>query len=461
MPRSADAAALYPPAVETPPEDLNLIGYLMRALANPLRAFPLEAYEAPIVPYKLWHGHLFWVTGPQLVEQVLLTEQPNFIKTEVERRVFEYTLRDGVLTANGQNWRWQRRIAAPLFRHSELLRYVSSMTEAAERRLSAWRQMPSGSMIDMEAEMKEATFDVISSTVLSGCLPEEARLIKWADNAYLDKITWEIVSAVAGLPKWVWHPGKRKMRAAGTKLRQAVAGILERRRREPGGAASADDLLARLMSASDPETGARMPDGSIVDNMTTFLEAGHETTARALAWTLYLLARTPALQDELRAEMLAAAGDATIGPEHMAQLPLTDRVFKEALRLYPSAPFVARVAVKETTLGEHKVPAGSLIIVPIYVIHRHKQLWVDPDRFDPDRFLPEREAIQQRAQYMPFGFGARTCIGNSFALIEATAILGTVLRRTRFEWDGKHMPEPISRVTLRPDGGMPLRVQHL
>ncbi|MBO0766349.1 MAG: cytochrome P450, partial [Hyphomicrobiaceae bacterium] len=208
----------------------------------------------------------------------------------------------------------------------------------------------------------------------------------------------------------------------------------------------------------DPETGAPMSEKQLIDNLITFLAAGHETTAKALTWTLYLLARAPDWQQRLRGEVLAVAGDGPVGAEHLDRLTLTKALLEEAMRLYPPAPFMTRQAASTTGLGDHTVPAGALVVIPVFAVHRHHRLWVDPDRFDPDRFAPEHRSKIARTQFMPFGFGPRTCIGASFAMMEAMAILTTLIRRADFEWDGRHLPEPLSRVTLRPKGGMPLRV---
>jgi cytochrome P450 len=284
-------------------------------------------------------------------------------------------------------------------------------------------------------------------------------LIKRRGSDFLDRISWEVAWALVGLPPWVWHPAKRPMRNAAADLRAAISRIIARRR-APGGAVG-DDLLGRLMAARDPETGEPMSDSQLADNLLTFIAAGHETTAKALTWTLYLLARAPDWQQRVREEVAAVAGVQQIAADHLSRLGVTQRVLKESMRLYPPAPVMTRMTARDVVLDGHALPAGTLLVIPIFVVHRHRRLWEDPDRFDPDRFLPEREAEHLRTQFMPFGFGPRTCIGMSFAMLEATAILATLVRAAAFGWDGRHLPEPVSRVTLRPKGGMPLSVRLL
>jgi cytochrome P450 len=214
----------------------------------------------------------------------------------------------------------------------------------------------------------------------------------------------------------------------------------------------------RLARARDPETGAAMSERHLSDNLLTFLAAGHETTAKALTWALYLLARAPEWQDRIRREVQAVAGAAPVEATHLEHLVVTRAVVEETMRLYPPAPFMARLASTATSLGSAAIAEGAIVMIPIFALHRHRRLWEDPDRFDPERFFPERRKTIARTQFMPFGFGARTCIGSSFAMMEGVAILATLVRGADFEWDGRHLPEPLSRVTLRPKGGMPLRV---
>ena len=163
----------------------------------------------------------------------------------------------------------------------------------------------------------------------------------------------------------------------------------------------------------------------------------------------------------MRAEVDAVARGEAIGPEHLDRLVVTTQVLKEAMRLYPPAPVLTRHVAEPVEIGGQSVGAGTLVVIPIYAVHRHRSLWKDPDRFDPGRFVAGREEARYRTQFMPFGFGPRTCIGMSFAIIEASVLLATLVRGARFAWDGSHAPEPVSRITLRPKGGMPLLVEPL
>jgi cytochrome P450 len=335
---------------------------------------------------------------------------------------------------------------------------VPTMSGEAEAQLARWSASPAGTVQHIDHDMTETTFRVISSTMFAGSADAEADTILRAADKALSSISWDIAAAVVRFPPWLWYPGKHGRRQAGAQLRAAVAAILARRRAE---GMRGDDLLARLARAQDPDTGEPMSEKQLIDNLITFLAAGHETTAKALTWALYLLARAPQWQTRIRDEVLSVAGRDRIGPEHLDRLTTTKAVLEEAMRLYPPAPVMNRQTASAMVLGGKHLTAGANIVIPIYAVHRHRRLWEDPDRFDPERFFPERKAKIARTQFMPFGFGPRTCIGASFAMMEGVAILATLVRGAELAWDGRHLPEPLSRVTLRPKGGMPLRVRVL
>ena len=460
------APPLYPPTVQPPTRELSLPTYIARLIDNPLKVLPKAAYEDPIVFYGFLATRVYWVLAPELIEQVLLTDAATYIKSPLERRVLGPTLGQGMLTAPTATWRWQRKVAAPVFRHQEVVAFVPAMAAAAEVQIEAWaRERTPGHVYeaDIEYAMMTTTFDVIATTILAGCRPEEAATIKAADTAYMGRISWAIAVAVLKLPEWVWYPNKRVMRQAAITVRAGVAAIVDRRREEMArpGAQPPNDILTRLLSARDAQTGEPMSDTMMIDNLATFLEAGHQTTAQALTWALYLLARAPAWQDAGRAEIASVVGSEAIEGRHMSGLAITTRIFKEAMRLYPPVPAIVRSSTQKQTLGETTIPKGGSIVIPVFAVHRHRAYWDDPERFDPDRFLPEREAGRHRAGYIPFGFGPRTCIGMPFATLEGVAILASLLRRCRFHWDGKLAPEPLSQITLHPRGGMRLGVEML
>ncbi len=448
-----DPAALYPPTVEPPPRPLSLPRFLATFVRNPLRALPAGVYQEPIFQYR--GGKVTWVTDPGLVKTVLLDARESFAKTPLEQRVLGPLLGKGILTSDGADWRWQRQTAAPLFRHADVLGYTPAMVAATEPTIAQWRASPPGTTHRIDEQMTRATFRVISDTMLPGGDAYVGPALERANTDYLMPISWPIAYGVLGLPGWMPYPGRAGMRRAEARMRTAVADMVRARRQSP---TDCDDLFARLLRARDPDTGRPMGDEQLVDNLLTFLLAGHETTAKALTWSLYLVARAPAWERRLLDEIASVAGKAPIGPSHVDHLVEVGKFVKEAMRLYPPAPVLTRVATADVELGGVRLAAGSLVVMPIFAIHRHRRLWDDPDRFDPDRFSREREAGYSRYQFMPFGAGPRICIGASFALIEATAMLATFVRAARFEVPPGHVPTPISRVTLRPTGGMPLLV---
>lgn len=451
----AAISSWIPPRVQPPRAALPLWRFLPAFLKNPLRGIPEPVYhEAMFVPSSM-RGRMAWITDPGLVEQVLLRQADKFSKTEVERRIFEPIVGGGILTANGQDWRWQRRLLAPLFRPSELLTFVPQMTVALDHLLARWATDTQGRVRRIDDDMTDLTFDVLTSTLFAGCTEAEGTVLKSATGKYLERTSWEIAFEILQFPKWLWHPYKREMRRAAHDLQSTLTGLVARERTK--GWASGG-LGAKLGAAVDPDTGQSMSDAMIVANLGTFAAAGHETTAKALTWALYLIARVPHWQNQIRDEVARVVGSGVIEARHIDDLVVTRQVLEEAMRLYPPAPVMTRQAIEEVTLGGRTFAAGSLIVIPVYVIQRHRALWERPDEFDPTRFAPERAKTYLRTQFMPFGFGPRICIGMSFAMIEATLLLAGMVRGADFFVDENVAPEPLSRVTLRPRGGMPMRV---
>ncbi len=453
------AQPLYPRTVTPPAEPLSLFRFILRFIENPLLALPQQAYEEWLVAQESANRIIYWVSAPDLIEDLLLRNGDKLIQSPVQKRIFRRALRDGILSADGELWRWQRRTMAPIFRPAEILTYVPVMAAPAEETLVRWRKSAPGSLQQIDEAMTDATFEVIMRTMLKGGVTKEAKIIRETTAQVLKYVTWEMLYGSFRLPEWLPHPASWTLERGARRLRHAVRDIIERRMQEEN-AESANDLLARLMAARDPETGNPMSMERLINNLLTLLEAGHETTSRALSWTLYLLARAPEWQDAIRDEVRSVLGDQPVEGRHIEQLTVTQQVLKEAMRLYPPVPVMSRVATEAFRTGGIDFPQGCVILFPIYCIHRHRQLWDDPERFDPSRFSPERDTYP-RTQYMPFGAGSRICLGASFAMAEATAILATLIRGAIFEWDGIVDPEPVSRVTLQAKGGIALKVRPL
>ena len=449
-------APFYPSTVKAPLEPLKLIPFLLKFINNPLLVIPEAVYREKIIQYGRRVGRVAWVNDPALIKDVLLDRSGLFPITPLQKRVLGSLGGKGVLTSEGAEWRWQRQMAAPLFRHAELLRYVPAMTGAAEAMLATWSGDRSGGYRSIDKDMTSLTFRVISDTVLPGGDEHIGRAIERASGDYFGSISWTFVYRFFNLPWWMPHPGRQRMFRAEKFLRTNVAQLIAARK---ASSAKRNDLFGRLSEAKHPETGEPMSADLLRDSLLTFMMVGHETTAKALTWMLYLLSHSEDWTEKLRDEIETVAGTESIGPQHIDRLQLTQQVVKEALRLYPPVPSITRHAATDLELGGQRILAGTLINIPIFALHRHRSIWRDPDCFDPNRFAPEAEANIARTQFMPFGAGPRTCIGAAFAMIEATAVLATLIRGARYRLKATHLPVPVSRVSLAPRGGMPMQVE--
>jgi cytochrome P450 len=450
-------AAYVPPRVVPPPKPLPFVRAVAKLLENPIEAWPQAVYEQkfwrpPSLGVRGWR--YIYVVDPDAIKDLLLERHGDFSKGEIFQRVLKPALGEGILTAEGAQWRWQRQAAAPAFRHERLLASTPIMTRAAQRTLDRWRAAGAAQR-DVSADMVRATFDVILDSMLSSGegldIEEASREI----TIYLETIARPSLVDVFNLPQWLRLATQPRGARASAYLRRAVAGIVAARR---ASSAPHDDLTAMLMRAVDPDTGRQMSNDDVRDNLITFIAAGHETTALALTWTLYLISQHAETETRLFEEVRRIAGEDPIGPEHIDNLTFTKQVIQESMRLFPPVAVLPRAALRDTAIGGERAEAGTVALVPIYALHRHRLLWDNPDAFDPDRFSPERGAGRHRFAYLPFGGGPRICIGMSFAMIEAVAMLATFVRGARFTHDPDHAIRPLVRVTMRPQGGMPMRV---
>jgi cytochrome P450 len=410
------------------------------------------AIRGGICELPLAAGTVVIVSTPDLVHELLVTQADSFTKGTTFR-FLRPIIGNGLLTSEGDFHRRQRKLMAPALTHRRIAAYADTMASYAERCQGQWAD---GARIDASAEMMRLTLDVVTKTLLDADVGEAASEVSSAVSLLVREVNARISTPLSFLlGSASRNPGAR---AAMATLDGVIMKIIRERRRSK---ADTGDLLSMLIAAQEEGTGEGMSDMQVRDEVMTIFLAGHETTANALAWALYLLARHPAAYRRLRAEAIAALGGRTPTASDIPRLGFALQVFKEALRLYPPAYLTSRLAIRDVEIGGHRIAAGTDVIANICTMHRMPQYFPDPERFDPDRFEPGAEKTIPRGAYVPFGAGARICIGNNFAMMEGQLILATLAQRVELSLatPGEIAPEPL--VTLRPAGGVPMRVTRL
>ena len=405
-----------------------------------------------IVHYTLGSLHVFQLNNPDLIREILIEHPEKFHKPSLIKRAFRPVAGEGLFTSDGALWKQQRKLIQPAFHHRQLAAYASVMVAQAETTMSSYRN---GEVRDIGADMTRLTLGIVVKTLFGEDLPPEANQIGRSMVAVLDA-TNERMNSVLRIPPWVPTPRNLREKRSLAELDATIQSLIRTRRASPEGR---DDLLSVLLAATDAESSAGMSDRQLRDEMTTLFLAGHETTATGLTWTWYLLSRHPEVAERLTGELdRVLAGRAPLAND-LPNLPYTEMVVREAMRLYPPAPGFAREPIEAVTIGGYDVPKGSLIVVNTYVLHRDARFFADPERFDPERFAPGFEERMQRYAYLPFGGGPRICIGNNIAMMEARLILATMAQYYRFSLDPDEPVRPVQLVTLRPNRPVRMRVE--
>jgi cytochrome P450 len=429
-------------------QHLGLFRSLAMARRNVLSIIPEIAVKQPMVSGKMgkrWH----MVMDPTAIREMLLDRVDDYPKSLVTKNLLRPAIGDSLFIAEGAHWRWQRRAVAPAFSHRNMLNLSPIMTAAAQR--SADRIAAAGPRaINMLDEMVTSTFDVISDVTFSGGDGFDRDAVHRAIDDYIAEAGKLSLFDILGLPDWLPRPGRAMSGRALKDMKRIADGAIDARAER--GPSDTPDLLDLLLDGTDPKTKRQMNTAELRDNLLTFIVAGHETTALTLSWALYLMGFDQAVQQKARAEaQTVLQGRAATGAD-VENLPYIRQIIDETLRLYPPAGVISRTAQRNDTLCGREVRPGDTVMVPIYALGRHQQLWDQPDVFDPDRFK-DRKAIDRYA-YLPFGDGPRICIGASFAQQEAVIILATLLSRFRFTPVAGKSPEPVMILTLRPEGGV-------
>lgn len=405
-----------------------------------------------------FYGYIF--NHPDHFKHILQDNNQNYTKSPHPTfEVFRPLLGNGLLTSDGDFWRRQRRLAQPAFHRRRIADFGTLMTEATAVMLEKWRHQPAGQPIPIEEEMTRLTMEIVGKALFSMDITREAEQVGEAfTQANHDISVLNTTAFNTLLLKIPFLPITRRLNQNIRKLEEVVDHIITQRRNNPPAPDSreAGDLLSMLMEAKDEETGQGMDAKQLRDEVMTLFLAGHETTANTLTWTFYLLYQNPEARAKLEAELRTVLNGRLPTIADLPNLPYTNMVIEESLRLYPVAYAIARWCNQADKVGGYDVPANSPITMTTYVLHRNPDFWPDPEKFEPERFTPERKAERPRYAYVPFGGGPRQCIGNQFALTEAALILATICQNYRLDLVPGHPVVIDPLITLRPKYGLPM-----
>ncbi len=453
--------ALFRPPAPTPLHaPLDLFPMLRALRKNPLTTWTQEHFRTPIVSGESALGRVTVVSDPAAIRHIFVDNAANYRKDELQRRVLAPGLGNGLLTAEGDEWRLQRRTLAPLFSPRHVAGFWPAMVEAAERFARRLARRPEGRPVDISLEMTRVTLDVLERTIFTQGLARDPDALGRAITRYFEALGPVDPLDLFGMPDWIPRIGRWRAKPAIRFFEEVVGELTETRRALLArGEEAPRDILTLLLEAADPETGKGLTDVEVRANIVTFIGAGHETTANALTWTVYLLSQAPEARERVEAEISEVLGERAIEPADLDRLVFTRAVLDEAMRLYPPVPFMSRTPTADDHVGGVRIPRGSFVAIVPYILHRHRTLWEEPDAFMPERFLPDAKARIDRYAYLPFGAGPRVCIGMSFSIQEAMIVLASLLRAVRLEMVETHPIRPLHRVTLRPEGGMPMRLR--
>ena len=426
------------------------IATMIRSLID---VWPDAVYSQPLVETRLLGRTTFFITDPRLIRTLLVDHADALEREDVAQRALVPALGGGILTSDGAAWRMQRRTVAAAFRPDCIRALVPRMHEAAQTVRARWPARDPQKPFDLLQDMMRTALDIILGTLVSGDSGLDVDAFERALEIYIGTTNWKMAYAMVGVPSSIPHPRQAAGAQAALIARSAMADIVAQRRISQR---LGTDLLGMLLGARDPETGAPMSDKAIVDNLLTFVAAGHETTALALTWTLRLLHKHPEVERRVLDEIEEVGTDFVNHPDAVDRLVYTKQVLMESMRLFPPAPLIVRCTTRPVPLAGKLVPAGCSVHIPIYALHRQERLWPNAAAFDPDRFSPGISVGRERFAYMPFGAGPRVCIGAGLAMTECLVVLASLLPHYRIRPAQATLPRAQMRITLRPKGGMPV-----
>jgi cytochrome P450 len=442
----------HPPRLTKPPSTWHR---LLLARRNFLAMWEEEAFEFEFSAARIFMRRTFLCNSPDSVQFAFSQKNSSFERKAPQMRyALEPLLGDGLFISDGETWRKRRRVIAPIVHVSRLTKFAPIMVEAAQELQERWAKSE-GSTVDMQVEMATLTAEIICRTLFGRKLGHDyARQIVDGFSEYQRVIGQIDLFSLLGLPDWIPRWYSRAIDNSVKSIHGVLSQVIESARAQSG--ADDNSVISQLLNARDEEAGEPLNAEALRNEIAVLFMAGHETTANSLTWVWYLLSQTPAVEAKLHAELDRVLGGR---PPTLADLPklvYARAIFDEALRHYPPVPILPREAVREEYYRNVRIPKGSLLFVVPWLLHRHKKLWAKPDHFIPERFLPENSYSISKFSYIPFSIGPRICAGMSFGLTEAILCLATLAQEFKLRLAPGYVVNPVCRLTLRPEGGMPM-----
>ena len=446
-------APLVPPSPPRAPDTMTAFGRLAAMRESPINAWGQRAYEDDIVRGRFFGRSSFILNTPDAIRHVLVDNYENYTRTPAGIRVLRPMLGEGLLIAEGRAWKHQRRTLAPAFTPRAVASLVPHMIAVSDETI-AKLQPACGEPVDLREAMQRMTLEIAGRTMFSFGMERHGAALRDFVMEYGGRLARPHLLDLLLPLGWPSPQDFSRARFRKRWTRFVAMLMAERRAAGKNDGAPPRDLFDLMVAARDPETGESFTDEQLGDQVATMILAGHETTATALFWSLYLLALDPATQDQLAAEVQGATVNGALDIE---QLKFTRAVVDETMRLYPPAFLIARAAAAPDTIAGMAVRKNDVILIAPWLLHRHEKLWRDPNAFIPSRFMPGTPP-PDRFAYLPFGVGARICIGAHFALVEATLALAKMIGAFRVELLDKEPVMPVGVVTTQPDRSPMFRI---
>lgn len=443
---------MTPPKPPARPDKVSLLRYLRLFRDDILSAQPARLYRAWMAEFRTPFFRSYLCNDPALVDLVLKGRPDDFPKSSRINEGLRPLLGQSVFVTNGEVWKRQRRIIDPAFEGGRLRDTWPAMLAAGQAAVARLAPGP----VEIEEHASHAAADVIFRTLFSIPIEHEVAGQVFAQfRAYQRSQPILNLAAFVRLPDWLPRPHRRGTRRTARAIRALIERLTAERMAAIEAGTAPDDLATKIMTTADPVTGARFDTAEMVDQVAIFFLAGHETSASALAWALYLLATHPEAQARVAAEAAAFNADPAFG--NLSKLRFTRDVFREALRLYPPVPMMVRETTKPETFRGRPVAPGSQVVLSPWHLHRHERIWTDPDAFDPDRWSREETRACARDAWMPFSAGPRVCTGAGFAMVEGPLLLALIAGAYALEAEGPP-PVPVAYLTVRAKEGIRLRL---